>query len=102
MWRYMSFAAIGTLVMLFALPSSTVVDRIALYLIPLQLFVLSRLPGVFSQGGRPNGQMTLLVVGYAALLQFVWLNFAFHAEYWLPYQLWPFVEGADTTPTIER
>jgi hypothetical protein len=97
MWRYMSFAAFGTLLLLMLLASSTVVDRLALYLIPLQLFVFSRLPIIFGQGGRPNGQMTLLVVAYAALLQFVWLNFAYHAEYWLPYQLWP-TEGAETTP----
>jgi hypothetical protein len=97
MWRYMSFAAFGTLVLLLFLASSTVVDRLALYLIPLQLFVFSRLPILFGNEGRPNGQITLLVVAYAALLQFVWLNFAHHAEYWLPYQLWP-LEGAETTP----
>jgi len=98
MWRYMSFAALGTLALLIVLPSSTVVDRLALYLIPLQLFVFSRLPILFGRDGKTNGQMTLLVVAYAALLQFVWLNFAYHAEFWLPYKLWPFIEGADVTP----
>lgn len=101
MWRYLSLAAIGTMVLLITTPSSTVIDRIALYLIPLQLFVASRMPLLFSKDGTPNGQMTLAVVAYAALLQFVWLNFAYHAEYWLPYQLWP-LEGADVTPKIDR
>lgn len=97
MWRYMSFAALGTLALLLVLASSTVVDRLALYLIPLQLFVFSRLPTVFGRDGRPNSQITMVLIGYAALLQFVWLNFANHAEWWLPYQLWP-LEGADTVP----
>ena len=40
LWRIFSLAALGTLVLLFVLPSSTAVDRVALYLIPLQLVVL--------------------------------------------------------------
>ena len=103
MWRYFSIATIGTVALLIVLPSSTAVDRIALYLIPLQLFVFSRLPSVFPQaGGRPNGQLMVLVLAYSALIQFVWLNYANHAEYWVPYKFWPFVEGADTTPNPDE
>lgn len=101
MWRYFSLATLGTVALLILLPSSTAVDRIALYLIPLQLFVFSRLPMVFREGPRANGQMVLVVLAYSALIQFVWLNFANHAEYWVPYQIWPFIEGADTTPNPE-
>lgn len=89
LWRYFALATLGTLVLLFVLPSSTAVDRIALYLIPLQLFVFSRLPEVFSVGGKPNRQVTVLVIAYSALIQFVWLNYANHAEYWVPYSFWP-------------
>ncbi len=101
MWRYFSLAALATVAMLVLLPSSTAVDRIALYLIPLQLFVFSRLPSVFSNGGRPNGQITALVLGYSAMIQFVWLNYANHAEYWVPYKFWPITEEADTRPSPE-
>jgi hypothetical protein len=102
MWRYFSIATVGTVALLIVLPSSTAVDRIALYLIPLQLFVFSRLPTVFPQGTRPNGQLLVLVLAYSALIQFVWLNYANHAEYWVPYKFWPFVEGAETAPNPDE
>ena len=31
----------------------------------------------------------LAVVGYSLAVQFVWLNFAAHADFWVPYQLFP-------------
>jgi hypothetical protein len=34
--------------------------------------------------------MRLGVIAYSALVLFVWLNFAKHADYWLPYQFYPF------------
>jgi hypothetical protein len=90
LWRNFSIAAVIALVLLYILPSSTAVDRLALYIIPLQLFVLSRVPDAFpNRDGSRNAQLVLLVVVYSALIQFVWLNFANHAEYWLPYQFYP-------------
>ena len=69
--------------------SSTVVDRLALYLIPLQIFVLSRLPESFPNKGRANSQLVIAVIFYSCAIQFTWLSFADHAESWLPYQLYP-------------
>lgn len=90
LWRNFSIAAVLMLALLFVLPSSTAVDRLALYIIPLQLFVLSRAPDAFpNRDGTRNTQLVLLVILYSALIQFVWLNFANHAEYWLPYQFYP-------------
>ena len=65
--------------------ASTAVDRVALYLIPLQLVVFSRLPMLFSVAG---GRATVIrvIVAYYVLVLFVWFNFASHAKYWLPYQ----------------
>lgn len=93
LWRIFSYAVLGTVALLFLLESSTAVDRMALYLIPLQLVVLPRLPYAFAISGRPNGQMTLLVIAYSATVQFVWLNYATHAGYWIPYQIYPLYEG---------
>ncbi len=101
MWRYFSLTAMLTVVMLMVLPSSTAVDRIALYLIPLQLFVFSRLPEAFPQAGRPNQQLVAFVLAYSAVIQFVWLNFANHAEFWVPYKFWPITEKAETRPDFE-
>jgi hypothetical protein len=68
--------------------ASTAVDRVALYLIPIQLFVFARIPRL-AQSTRSR---TLLIVGavaYYATVLFVWLNFATHAFAWLPYQFMP-------------
>lgn len=85
-WRNFSLAAFGLLLLLFVLPSSTAVDRLALYVMPLQLAVLSRVPGTIMN--QLPGKVT--IIAYSFAVQFVWLNYATHAEYWLPYQFFPF------------
>ena len=89
LWRNFAFAAFAALALLYLSPSSTVVDRLALYLIPLQLIVFARLPLVFGHRGRRNGQLTLAIIAYSALVQFVWLTSADNADYWLPYKVYP-------------
>lgn len=84
-WRNFSFAAVGFTILLLVLPSSTVVDRLALYIIPLQIAVLTRLPGALMSPGAGKA----LVIAYSIVVLFVWLNFAVHAEDWLPYQFYP-------------
>lgn len=68
--------------------ASTAVDRVALYLIPLQVFVFARLPRL---AGSTNSRtpLVLAIVAYYAAVQYVWLNYATHAQYWLPYQFMP-------------
>lgn len=85
MWTFFSIAALVMLLALLALPSSTVVDRLSLYLIPLQIAVLPRL-------ARLRKSYTLgrfLIIGYAAPVLFVWLNYAAHSQYWVPYHIYP-------------
>jgi hypothetical protein len=84
-WYYFSLASFAALAFLLVSPSSTAVDRLSLYLMPLQLVVLSRLPFVYTS--RLFG--VALVVAYSFAVEFVWLNFAVHAQYWLPYQIYP-------------
>jgi hypothetical protein len=95
LWRNFSLAAFGSLVLLFVLRSSVVADRLAIYLIPLQLFVFSRLPMAFSRKGRSNGQVILAVLAYSAIVQATWLIAATHAKYWIPYRFYPLVERPD-------
>jgi hypothetical protein len=83
-WFYHSLAAFGMLALLLMLRSSTAVDRLALYIMPLQMAVLARVPNVV--GAR---QGTIMVVVYSLAVQFVWLNFATHSKYWLPYKVYP-------------
>ena len=86
LWRNFSLASVGFLILLLVIPSSTAVDRMSLYMMPLQIAVLSRIPLALnsSLGGRA------VVLTYLASVEFVWLNFAQHAHFWVPYQFYPF------------
>lgn len=89
LWRNFALASFVALAFLILTPSSTAVDRISLYLLPLQVFVLSRIPSVFRDEGRVNHQLVYAVLLYSAVVQFVWLNYAEHSIYWTPYKLYP-------------
>lgn len=91
MWRYFAYAACAMVVLLAVSPSSTAVDRMSLYLMPLQVAVLSRAFVYFRSWGTGRAA----IIAYAFLVQFTWLNFAEHARYWLPYQF----EFGDHQPT---
>lgn len=90
LWTWMSMMALIFIGLLIISPSSTAVDRVALYFIPLQLYVFSRLPDVM--GGRRNRtSVRFMIISYYAAVLFVWLFFAEHSRYWIPYQFYPFV-----------
>ena len=90
-WTWMSLGAVVFVGLLLVSPSSTAVDRVALYWIPLQLFVLSRLPDALGQHSGKNAFWVRAVVAYSAAVLFVWLAFATYAFAWLPYQFYPWV-----------
>jgi len=86
LYRLFAIISLALLPALFATGLSTAIDRMALYIIPLQLAVLSQVPSLI-EGKRSAGQFgSLLVVFYSALVLFVWLNFAVNASAWLPYR----------------
>lgn len=67
--------------------SATAVDRAALYLMPIQLVVASYLPQFFRSESRVIARIAILAM--YGLVMFVWLNYASHRHFWLPYQFWP-------------
>lgn len=84
LWRWMSYLSLLLLAAYFASPgSSAALDRLGLYLLPLQLVVYSHLPGLL--GGRNKKLWVLAVLSYCAAVQIVWLNFGSNAYAWLPY-----------------
>ena len=89
-WTWMALGALAFIALLYVSPSSTAVDRVALYWIPLQLFVWSRVPDAMGRPGGKNTGWVYAVVAYSATVHFVWLFFATHSGGWLPYQsyLW--------------
>jgi hypothetical protein len=85
----LAYGSIVTLGLFAISPSSTAIDRISLYLIPIQMLVFSRLPTAFPghREGTKN-QLMLVLIAYCAIVQFVWLNYATHSYLWVPYQLY--------------
>ena len=90
-WTCMAWGALAFVVLLYVSPSSTAVDRVALYWIPLQLFVWSRVPDAMGRPGEKNAGWVYAVVFYSMAVHFVWLFFAVHSKYWLPYQFYLWV-----------
>jgi hypothetical protein len=91
LWRNFAIAALVAAFLLLLTDATAAVDRLALYLIPMQMLVLSRLPEALAGRRAGNGEVVFAVIAYSAAIQFVWLNFAYHAEFWLPYQIYPLV-----------
>jgi EpsG family len=89
LWRWFSIISIILFLVAITTPATTAVDRIALYMLPLQLVVFSYLPDALGRQGRRNNGITLLILLYYASVLFVWLNYAMHARYWYPYRFYP-------------
>lgn len=87
LWRNFSVMAIMMLVMFYVTPYSTALDRMALYILPLQMIVFSRLPDFIYRSQQGNSSVALGIIAYYALILFVWLNFATHSFAWVPYQM---------------
>jgi hypothetical protein len=64
--------------------SSTGIDRLALYLSPIQMIVYGSLPFLF--GRKYKIMLSLLIIVYHLIILFWWLNFSNHAaEGFVPY-----------------
>jgi hypothetical protein len=70
-------------------PSSTAVDRVALYFMPLQVLVLAQLPQVARRPSFGTALVYLVVGAYAAVL-FVWFSYSPYGPAWVPYRFYPF------------
>lgn len=84
--RLWTIFAIATFPLLFALifmNISTTVDRFALYILPIQLFVFSSLTDLFKSNTKPL--INILIIIYSAAVLFVWAYFGTHSNHWIPY-----------------
>jgi len=86
-WKIMAYISIGLLLMLIIFPDiSTAIDRVALYMLPIQLVIFSHLPEIFGNTKAISKIITFLILFYYSIVLFIWLNFAIHAGGWLPYR----------------
>lgn len=86
LWTVISLISIGMFIGFFVSDLSTALDRVALYLIPLQLVSFAYLPDAIGRSGGLNQVIVAGILIYYAAVMFIWLNFATHSGYWLPYQ----------------
>jgi hypothetical protein len=92
-WMALSAAAILAVPAVLLYPSSTVVDRLGLYLLPVQCFVYARLPDAL---GKNNQQRLLFAVGILLLYIsafFTFISYGDHAQSWVPYRFYLFEDG---------
>ena len=110
-WTWFAIISLVLFALFFVVSASTALDRVALYMLPLQLLVSARLPDAFGAKGcspaptaapfarksharrSTEGNLAPIMVAailvYYGVVQFVWLNFADNAAYWLPYRFYP-------------
>jgi hypothetical protein len=90
LWLVFAIATVIAQIVLLISPSSAAVDRVALYLLPFQIVVLSRLPMAFGSAGRDNSVVAMFLGIYLLAVQLVWFNFGQLSWAWVPYQnyLW--------------
>ena len=91
LWRWFAIISVALFAFYFFSPSSTAVDRVGLYMLPLQLVVFSYFPEVMGSSRSRNLGLVVAVLIYYASVEFVWLNYATHAFAWIPYRFYPFV-----------
>ena len=87
-WIWVAWGALACIILLMISPSTTAVDRIALYFIPLQIFVFSHIPDVLGKRGQLNMVWVIPIVIYSLSVLYVWLFWAKHAYAWVPYQFY--------------
>lgn len=92
-WRAFAIVPIALFVLLPVFPSSTVLDRLGLYFLPLQTFVAGRLPDAIGRSSKERHFVALAIIALYALAFFVWLNYAVNVNMWLPYRSWFFEDG---------
>lgn len=86
-WMSNAWLAVISVPALLSISASSGVDRLALFLIPLQMVVYGQLPYALARSDAkgPSTSILLGILAYSFAVQFVWLNYAVNAEYWLPY-----------------
>jgi len=82
-WRILAYGSFLMIPLVFI--SSTAVDRIGLYFLPLQVIVFARLPILLRNRINPIFVKVLILLYYLMVL-LIWFNYAVNSYAWLPYQ----------------
>jgi hypothetical protein len=93
LWRWIAILSLAMLAIFFSVPSSsTALDRLGLYLLPLQVLLFSHLPGLLGSSRTRKLWIAAILAYYASILA-IWLLYANNAYAWRPYQNWLWTPG---------
>ena len=84
--RGFSYFAIALIILLIFLDSSAIIDRFAIYLIPIQMIIWTNFIDIFEKKTNSNNFIfyTICFVYFLALI--VWIHFGEYSMWWLPYK----------------
>lgn len=91
----LSLLSLIALMLLSFLTITTAIDRLSLYLLPLQCIVLGNLPDVLGSHLKPNRGWVLIILIFYGFVEYVWLCKSLYSSYWLPYRfyLWELLKS---------
>lgn len=98
LWTILAVISVLLALLLVISPSSALVDRIGLYLIPLQIVVWSRLPTMLGTPSKPSLLAVSAVIAYSLAVEVVWLNAGPWARAWIPYRNYLWDSGTGKIP----
>ena len=85
-WAIMSGLSLASVLGLVISSSSVGVDRLSLFLIPLQVFVYSNLPSLSNSTDKSKTVFTFSVIFYSFAVQYVYFVYGDFSYTWLPYR----------------
>jgi hypothetical protein len=88
LWLIMAIITLAAVPALFLFKASTAVDRLMLYMLPLQLFVAAHVPDMMASSNSGKRTWIGYMVAMYGLVFIVWFNFATHAGLWEEYDIW--------------
>lgn len=88
-WLWMAYLSLAFIPWLAFSPSSTAVDRVALYWAPIQILVYARLPDVLSKNQAVRSLIVFMIIVSYFVLFMAWLYLSSYSEAWVPYKFYP-------------
>lgn len=86
LWRNMALASLALVPMFILVQSSTIVDRIAILLLPLQLVVFGSISRALTKGPLLQGAVLVAISSFQLSVLLVWLYYSFNVAAWIPYR----------------
>lgn len=102
LYKLMCLISLGLFFILIINPNiSSAIDRVALYMLPIQLVIFSHVPDMLNDKKITTQLLTLLIIFYYFCVLFIWLNFAVNAQDWIPYSTYLLEFSVETHEIID-